>query len=193
MPRNQDTIELMDLNAVARMVEEFQDLSDEAAHKSRILILGLLAHSPTPFSRIQYAPGHITCTGLVIHPSESKILLVHHRRLNRWLLPGGHVEPADANIWDTAAREVVEETGVTLNSSATALIGVDVHGIPPSKREPYHLHHDLIWIFQASSETLQCSVESRQVLWCRFEDFDLYDLPVSIRRCAARAVRVNTP
>ncbi len=181
----------MDAPAVARLVETFHDPSDEAAQKSRTLILGLLTYSPTPFSRIQYAPGHITCTGLVLHPSESKILLVHHRRLNRWLLPGGHVELADREIWDTAAREVVEETGVELRASDRTLIGVDVHGIPPSKREPYHLHHDLIWTLHAASEKLQCSAESRQVLWCRLDEFSVYDLPINIRRCVGRAMPIS--
>ena len=58
----------------------------------------LLECSPEPFSRDQFVPGHITCTGLVIAPDRDGILLIHHRRLDRWLLPGGHVEAADLEI-----------------------------------------------------------------------------------------------
>src|SRR5580698_8081277 len=78
--------------------------------KSRELILALLEHTPDPFSRDQFHPGHITCTALVLHPDGQRILLVHHHRLRRWLLPGGHVEASDNTLADAARREAVEET-----------------------------------------------------------------------------------
>ncbi len=134
-------------------------------------------------------PGHITCTGLVLHPSNNAFLLVYHRRLERWLLPGGHVEPADSEIWDTARREVIEETGAVLNGpDRPPLVGIDVHGIPPGRREPFHLHHDLIFVFKAQSPEVQPTEEVRRVEWCDLDSFDRFDLPASIRLCAARAL-----
>jgi 8-oxo-dGTP pyrophosphatase MutT (NUDIX family) len=115
-------------------------------------------------------------------------LLVHHRRLNRWLLPGGHVEPEDKAIWQTAQREVIEETGATLMSYPGLLVGVDVHPIPGRGSEPLHLHHDLIFGFQAASATLVPSVEVREVVWCPVTAFDRYHLPGSIRRSVLRAL-----
>jgi hypothetical protein len=85
---------------VSSLVQSFQDSTDGAAFKSRELILMLLDCSPAPFSRAHFTPGHITCTGLVLAPDHERVLLVHHRRLGRWLLPGGHVEAADSEIWD---------------------------------------------------------------------------------------------
>jgi 8-oxo-dGTP pyrophosphatase MutT (NUDIX family) len=41
-----------------------------------------------------------------------RIGLIHHPRLHRWMLPGGHVEP-DENPAEAALREVREETGLT--------------------------------------------------------------------------------
>lgn len=38
--------------------------------------------------------------------------LIHHPRLRRWMLPGGHVEPEE-NPAEAALREVGEETGLT--------------------------------------------------------------------------------
>jgi hypothetical protein len=66
--------------------------------KSRELILALLQYTPAPFSRDQFHPGHVTCTALVLHPDGKRILLVHHHRLRRWLLPGGHVEESDGTL-----------------------------------------------------------------------------------------------
>src|SRR5215471_4020226 len=99
---------MIDAAAVAALVSEFHDPDDGAAEKSRELILMLLEQSPAPFSRDQFAPGHITCTGLVVSPCGARVLLIHHGRLDRWLLPGGHVEAEDATVWAAARREVVE-------------------------------------------------------------------------------------
>jgi 8-oxo-dGTP pyrophosphatase MutT (NUDIX family) len=168
--------------------------------KSRELVLGLLEWSRKPFSRKQFEPGHITCTGLVFAPrdglaalpatlgaSDSEILLVHHRRLDRWLLPGGHVEREDVDIWDAARREVIEETGVILDDDPRPpLAGVDVHGIPPGKGEPYHLHHDLLFAFRAKSKAFRVSSETRAVAWAGPPEFERYDLPANIRRAFRR-------
>lgn len=163
--------------------------------KSQELVLQLLEHTPAPFSRAQFQPGHVTCTGLVLHPERDAFLLVHHRRLDRWLLPGGHVEPEDAEIWDTARREVIEETGAELVSDGPPkLIGLDVHGIPPRRREPFHLHHDLIFALRAASTriapTEEVRGEVRHVVWCSVDDWDRYNLPHSIHASARRALAV---
>ena len=175
--------------AVAALLQRFEPDADGEAAKSKELVLALLARSPEPFSRRQFNPGHITCTGLVLNPGRDAILLVLHRRLQRWLLPGGHVEPDDGFIDDSARREVVEETGAILRADSPAvLVGVDVHGIPPRHDEPYHLHHDLIFRLQAASEIFQTSEEVREVAWCSVKEFDRYELPGSIRRSYARAM-----
>ena len=174
--------------AVAALLHHFDPASDGEAAKSKDLVLALLASSAEPLSRRQFNPGHITCTGLVLSPAQDRILLVLHRRLQRWLLPGGHVEPDDPFIGDTGRREVVEETGAIPRPDAQPLlVGVDVHGIPPRRDEPFHLHHDLIFRFQAASDAFHISEEVREVAWCPAAEFDRYQLPGSIRRSYARA------
>jgi hypothetical protein len=84
---------MIDAASVAALLRPFDPADDGEAAKSKELVLALLASSPEPFSRRQFNPGHITCTGLVLSPSRDRILLVLHRRLQRWLLPGGHDEP----------------------------------------------------------------------------------------------------
>ena len=177
-------------NSLPDLVRSLDDPTDGELLKSRDLVLLLLDHTSAPFSRDQFAPGHITCTGLVLAPEEDTVLVVHHRRLDRWLLPGGHVEPQDATIADAARREVVEETGVLLlPESSQRLVGIDVHGIPPGKGEPYHLHHDLLFLFRAQSRETEVSHESRAIAWARADEFDRYDLPRNTRRAYERVVR----
>jgi 8-oxo-dGTP pyrophosphatase MutT (NUDIX family) len=173
---------------VARVLGHFDPNGDGEALKSCDLTLALLEWSPEPFSRRTFTPGHITCTGVVLDPQREAVLLVHHRRLDRWLLPGGHVDPEDQAIWHTARREVIEETGAVLNGYPGLLVGVDVHPIPARGSEPLHLHHDLIFAFQGRSTKFQISEECRDVAWCRFGDYDRFELPGSIRRSVARAL-----
>jgi 8-oxo-dGTP pyrophosphatase MutT (NUDIX family) len=181
----------MQSSDVLPLLDEFDPAGDGEAVKSRELIRMLMEYASAPFSRHHFTPGHITCTAAVLSPDFSKVLLIHHRRLDRWLLPGGHVESEDVHIWDAAAREAFEETGVQLALRAVPhLVGIDVHGIPPKREEPLHLHHDLIFAFLARSESCRVTREIHEVAWCPLSDFDRYDLPGSIRRSVARAVQV---
>jgi 8-oxo-dGTP pyrophosphatase MutT (NUDIX family) len=158
--------------------------------KSVELIEMLLRHTARPFSREQFAPGHVTATGLVTDP-EGRIAMVLHGRLNRWLLPGGHVETVDDSMEVAAAREVLEETG--LRVSGGRVIGADVHGIPPKIKngvevEPYHQHHDVLVAFRADAAELILSEESQAVRWVAREEFDEFAVPPNVRRAYARTV-----
>jgi 8-oxo-dGTP pyrophosphatase MutT (NUDIX family) len=171
-----------------QVVEPFGDPSDQASTKSRELTLLLLRNTPAPFSRHQFAPGHVTSSGLVIAADGERLLLVHHAKLNRWLLPGGHVEMQDNELSETARREVIEETGVRLLEGPSSLVGIDVHGIPPHKSKPYHLHHDVVFHFRAEADDHRLSHESRAIAWTHPDLFDFYELPLNVR-IAYRRVR----
>jgi len=170
------------------LVRVFEASPEE--EKSRELILSLLEFTAAPFSRDQFHPGHITCTAIVLHPNRRRFLLMHHHRHRRWLLPGGHVEESDATLADAARREAIEETYVRIAPSGPArLAGMDVHGIPQRKGEPFHLHHDLIFAFEASSGEFAPTEEAPQVVWCGADEFARYALPSGIRRAAERTLR----
>ncbi len=109
-----------------------------------------------PFSRANMQ-GHITTSGLVYDAAVEKVLLIHHRTLNRWLQPGGHHEGLD-RLDVSAAREVEEETGVNVRlpqaSSLNApLIDIDSHATPanPAKGEGAHVHHDFLYLFRGDA------------------------------------------
>lgn len=54
----------------------------------------------------------LVVAAFVVH--RGKVLLVHHKKLEKWLGPGGHVELADGEQTDDALyRELEEETGLT--------------------------------------------------------------------------------
>jgi 8-oxo-dGTP pyrophosphatase MutT (NUDIX family) len=175
------------LSDACRIVEEFDPGRDGVARKSRELTLDLLRQTSAPFSRHQFTPGHITSTALVLHPDGARVVLMHHHRLHRWLLPGGHVEESDASLAAAAAREAAEETLVHIDSAHPAqLAGIDVHGIPAKQNEPFHLHHDLIWCFRAEADEIAITDEAPSVMWAAEADWDRLSVADSIRNSIRR-------
>ncbi len=95
--------------------------------------------------------GHITASAFVVNADFSALLLLHHKKLDRWLQPGGHVDLTDDDLLTSAIRETREETGLsaaTLQSmdwfTHGFIFDIDSHLIPANtnKNEPEHLHHD---------------------------------------------------
>jgi hypothetical protein len=87
-----------------------------------------------------------------------------------------------------AAREALEETFVHIDTAVTPfLAGIDVHGIPPKKKEPYHLHHDLIWCFRAATDEIAISDEAPEVFWAEESDWDRLGVQDSIRNSILRS------
>lgn len=128
-------------------------------------------------------PGHITGAAWVVSADGQKVVLVHHRKLGRWLQPGGHAD-GDADVVRVARKEAEEETGL----ANLELVGpnhepvpldIDVHIIPArhdtsgNLLEDAHEHHDIRFLFRASGdESLVVSDESHDVRW-----FDVDKLP----------------
>ncbi len=79
------------------------------------------------------------------------LLLHHHAKLQRWLPPGGHVEPGELPD-DAAVREVLEETGVAVELVGETAIDAPgprqllrPRGIQLEPIRPGHEHIDLIY------------------------------------------------
>lgn len=54
---------------------------------------------------------HFCASAYIIDPDTYKILLVKHKKLKRWVQPGGHIERGEIPE-ETATREAYEETGI---------------------------------------------------------------------------------
>jgi len=89
--------------------------------------------------------GHVTASAVVAHTSADRFLLVFHRKLDRWLQPGGHLEDGDPSVFDAALREAREETGLSDFSApiGSAILDLDVHAIPAFGADPPHFHYDV--------------------------------------------------
>lgn len=106
--------------------------------------------------------------GVVVRGPEDAILLEKRRDCGWWGLPGGKVEPGESLI-DAAAREVLEETGLTVE--ITHLIGVysDLDGrivTYPDNSDVVQLV-DVVVGARVSSGRIMCSHESEEVRFFR--------------------------
>jgi 8-oxo-dGTP pyrophosphatase MutT (NUDIX family) len=120
-----------------------------------------------PFSHRQPV-AHFTGSALVT--DGARVALVLHRKLSRWLQPGGHAEPEDGgDLCRTALREAREETGlaVELHPSAPRPLDVDVHAIPERPEAPAHLHLDVRFLVVAepSGKLVREASEVTDVRW----------------------------
>ena len=112
-------------------------------------MIDLLSGDGDPFARTTFAPGHITAGCFIV--SGDQLLLHHHRRLDRWLQMGGHVD-GDESALDAALREAREESGLgDLALVVDAIFDVDVHFIPAGKGEPDHRHFDVRYLARTES------------------------------------------
>lgn len=132
----------------------------------------LLTTADRPFSRSHFNPGHVTASAFVVDPSTGRILLHHHRRLNRWLQMGGHVDHGE-DVVAAALREAREESGIEdLRLMVERPFDIDVHSIPAAKDEPAHLHFDVRFIVEtAKPDTASITPEeSLDLAWLDFDE-----------------------
>lgn len=125
-------------------------------------------------SRQEFSPGHFTASAFAIDRERGRMLLILHKKLGRWLQPGGHLEPHDPSPLAAARRELQEETGLTRVEawpSDEALFDVDIHSIPAHRNEPAHLHLDLRFLFHVHpDDTARATPEVHDFSWFSFED-----------------------
>lgn len=121
---------------------------------------------PHPFDE-QADPTHITASAVVVGPEGT--LLHRHKRLRRWLQPGGHVDPGES-VEQAALREVGEETGLTARHAGRErgkanLVHVDVH-----EGGRGHVHLDLRYLLVAEGAPRPGIGESPDVRWFSWDE-----------------------
>jgi 8-oxo-dGTP pyrophosphatase MutT (NUDIX family) len=121
----------------------------------------------------------------VVH--DRKILLIHHRRLDKWLPLGGHIE-LDENPEQAALREAKEESGLevellgerapTTGPGTRALITprfLDIHRISET-----HEHIGLIyWARPKNGSVTLAAEEHHAIRWCSASDLGKLQPPIS--------------
>ncbi|WP_078861611.1 NUDIX hydrolase [Streptomyces sp. NRRL F-5650] len=115
---------------------------------------------PTDIASRSTFTGHVTC-GAIVVDQLGRVLHVLHLASGKFLVPGGHTEPADESLAATALRELHEETGIPPQAVApwpgyeTVPFDIDIHDIDahPGKGEPGHQHFDFRFLFRLHTTT----------------------------------------
>lgn len=166
--------------------------ADEEETRHRDAIVALVAGEPACFARTTYAPGHVTGSAFVVCPATRRVLLHHHRRLDRWLQMGGH-DDGESDPARTALREAREESGLgDLRFLVAGILDVEVHPIPPARGEPAHLHHDVRYALATASPEaiLRDDAESLALEWLPLEEAAERMGESGARRALARLARL---
>ena len=118
---------------------------------------------------------------------NAKVLLIHHRKLDKWLPLGGHIE-LEEDPEQAALREAREESGLdvellgerppTTGPGTRALIAprfLDIHRINAT-----HEHIGMIyWARPKGGATTLAAEEHHDIRWCSGTDLDQLQPPMS--------------
>lgn len=164
------------------------------AHPQSAAVAGrmreLLGAPGDPYSRQQVIPGHFTASAFVLCPERRRVLLIQHRKLRRWVQPGGHVEASDVDLVAAARREVCEETGVRVEAPlGGAIFDLDIHDIPANSKDAAHQHFDVRYAFLARSERLVACSEVLGARWVELAAVAELTDEASVLRCIGRLRR----
>jgi 8-oxo-dGTP pyrophosphatase MutT (NUDIX family) len=146
---------------------------------------------------------HFTATAFIVD-RQKRTLLLWHKRLQRWMPTGGHIDPNETPE-ETARRECKEETGLDVE-----ILGIDElrHGnrsspdlfannpsegrmlksplamlleeIPacPGRNEPAHQHMDFLFVAKPMDESQEVKIleaESEGMRWFTRDDVSVLD------------------
>ncbi len=164
--------------------------ADAAEARDTARVLAFVRAHADPFDR-RIAAGHLTGSALVVSASGERVLLLRHRKLQRWLQPGGHAEPGEQRCDQVAVREAREETGLRglrLHPTAPRPLDIDVHAIPARGLEPAHEHLDLRYLVVTDLEDARrCLDETDDLRWFAWDALSALDLDPGLRRALAKA------
>jgi 8-oxo-dGTP pyrophosphatase MutT (NUDIX family) len=135
-------------------------------------------------AHIHYA---IDFTVAIFIVNDGKVLLIHHRKLGKWLPLGGHIE-LDEDPEIAALREAKEESGLdvelvgerppTTEPGTRALIAprfLDIHRITGS-----HEHIGMIYFARPKGGSLALAAEEHHdIRWCSAGDMETLQPPMS--------------
>ena len=129
---------------------------------------------------------HYTSTVFIVSQQRPiKILLAHHKKFDKWMPLGGHVEK-DENPIEALIREAKEESNIdiepyleknkVIDDRAISLplptfvleVQIDAHGDYPE-----HYHNDLVYVVEVPyQEVKHRAEESHDIAWFALEEME---------------------
>jgi 8-oxo-dGTP pyrophosphatase MutT (NUDIX family) len=135
--------------------------------------------------------GHITSSAWLLNSSGEKALLMHHKKLDIWVQPGGHCD-GDNDVLNSAIREAKEESGISdIVPVNYEIFDIDIHTIPENKNESEHQHYDIRFLLKTSdNDNFNMNVESKELSWISKDSNKLPNVSDSILRMFNKWIKI---
>ena len=123
---------------------------------------------------------HFCASVFLINPEDKRILLVKHKKFNKWVQPGGHIEDEETPE-EAALREAYEETGIKVKLLGERFPREDDFikplGIQKNRNREGDMHIDIIYAgIPINDDEAQASDESIDIHWFTRKELDYIDL-----------------
>ena len=123
---------------------------------------------------------HFCASVFLINPEDKRILLVKHKKFNKWVQPGGHIEDEETPE-EAALRETYEETGIKVKLLGDRFPREDDFikplGIQKNRNKEGDVHIDIIYAGVPVNEVEgHISDESIDLHWFTRKELDYIDL-----------------
>ncbi len=115
------------------------------------------ASNPTHHCGVMFIP---------YNTASGEIFIVHHKKANQWLVPGGHIEKNEL-LEDALKREGQEEIGINLSKRYKPFM----HSVMPVYNKKYscRLHYDT-WFLLNVNEVFPDPTEFNETKWVAITD-----------------------
>ncbi len=137
--------------------------------------------------------GHFTASAWLVDAAGQRVLLTHHRKLDRWLQLGGHAD-GERDLRAVALKEAEEESGLHMLRVEGDIFDLDRHWIPEHRGVPAHWHYDVRYVVRAhGDESFVVSDESHALAWRDITEVAADPaMDDSLRRMARKWMRLDT-
>lgn len=136
----------------------------------------------------------LVVAGLIAH--EDKVLLIHHKKLNKWLPPGGHINENETPD-DALEREIKEELNLDIeimNEKGTIITGSIIkHLASPFYVNVHNVgdHNHCCFFYVCKPKNLnKLSInksELKKYRWFSHGDLNKGDVPEDVRNISSKA------
>ena len=164
---------------------------DARDNAQRVRIEAFVREHPGCFDST-FEPGHLTGSAWLLDSTGTRVLLTHHRKLDKWIQLGGHAD-GHADLLAVALREAREESGIAaIRPVSKEIFDLDVHDYPATPVEAQHEHFDIRFLLQVEGDDeYSVSDESHDLAWFTYDELAAMNLDEAVRRMAEKWRRLR--
>lgn len=134
---------------------------------------------------------HFTATCFIVN--DDKVLLHFHKKLEKWLPVGGHID-RDELPHKAAEREALEESGLKLDINGRETLSDEVDKLPrPDKVllqdiNDHHQHIDSVFFVETEDEEFDSEEGIEEMAWFKEEEVKELDIAEEVKNHSLEAL-----